>query len=72
MADPVIYKRSLTVLNIILLIAATSLMFSGLVLMSVYHMAKVNIAVVMISIQATIYISWSFGLGISMQPLSVC
>ena len=72
MADPVIYKRSLTVLNIILLIAATSLMFSGLVLMSVYHMAKVIIAVVMISIQATLYISWSFGLGISMQPLSVC
>ena len=51
MADPVIYKRSLTVLNIILLIAATSLVFSGLVLMSVYHMAKVNIAIVTISSQ---------------------
>ena len=51
MADPVIYKRSLTVLNIFLLIAATSLVFSGLVLMSVYHMAKVNIAMVTISSQ---------------------
>ena len=44
MADPVIYKTSLTVLNIFLMIASTVLLFSGLVLLSVYHMAKVNIA----------------------------
>ena len=72
MADPVIYKRSLTVLNIFLLIAATALVFSGLVLMSVYHMAKVNIALVPISLVKLSVFSWSSGLGIFMPPLSVC
>ena len=48
MADPVVYKTSLTILNIFLMVASTVLLFSGLVLLSVYHMAKVNIAAVTI------------------------
>ena len=72
MADPVVYKRSLTVLNIFLLIASTALVFSGLVLMSVYHMAKVNIALVTISLVKLSVFSWSSGLGIFMPLLSVC
>ena len=71
MADPVVYKTSLTVLNIFLMIASTVLLFSGLVLLSVYHMAKVNIALVTISSQAELF-SWSFGPGIITPPLSVC
>ena len=72
MADPVIYKTSLTVLNIFLMIASTVLLFSGLVLLSVYHMAKVNMARWYQSPVKRNGFSWSSGPGIIMPLLSVC